>query len=289
MSENFKAASSAWDIISKSQPLINALIDSLREGVIPGNEQLDALQEILTKYLSELDCIEALERHFGNFYFQDYSSQEASDDVMIEDALKYPSTIQILHNAALKKLISIDSSQDAVQWLIQRHYLTPVYGSSIEGAGLYGITSKGHRCLTEKNIRQKLCKDDLSNEIPAALCIPPDKWSTLSLSQATVLKRFFDQVGIEDYMVFPAPEHRDVLIGCEISSAPDIQYVIAWTDAPTVLAGWKNYVQEMISTPSVSHITVVCRKKEEINELLDAVKDFKNIEKIYPFNFEVSE
>lgn len=292
MSKNLHPDSSAWNIISEVHPLLRSLIDALRENKIPNNECMAKIQNLLSSYISELEQSKTLARKFGVFSFQDSPQQDASDNVIIEEMSKKPDAIQILYTATIKKLISVEADnlpQDLVEWMVLNHYLAPVTSSLHNSDKLYSITSKGYSCLTKKKIRSRLCKNLPSDTIPKALRIAPEDWNFLTLFQASIIERYYEQKGVKDYMIIPARGQENVLLGCEISADPNIRYVFVWIDAPTVQTDWKSCLQETISAQSVSNITIVCQKKAEIRTLQDTVQDLKNADKIQISCVEVSE
>ena len=292
MSKNLYPDSSAWKIISEVHPLLRSLIDALRENTIPDIDRMAKIQHLLSSYVSELEQSKTLANKFGVFSFQDFLQQDVSDNTIIEEMLKKPDAIQILYTAAMKKLISVEADnlpQDLVEWMFLRHYLAPVTSAQQNSDKLYSITSKGYSCLTKKKIRSRLCNNLPSDTIPKALRIAPEDWNFLTLFQASIIERHYEQAGVKDYMIIPARGQKNVLLGCEISADPDIRYVFVWIDAPTVQTDWKACLQETISTQSVSNITIVCQKKAEMRTLQDTVQDLKNADKIQISYVEVSE
>lgn len=281
---------SAWDTISVAQPQLRFLIDSLQNNTIPDTIWLTQLRGILCDYILELDRTEELFQKFGSFSFQDTSLQGTSDRVIVDEMSQKPDAFQILSSIATKKLIrNDDTNRDTIEWLIRTNYLAPVSCALQDSNNLCSITSKGYSCLSKQKIRSRFCDEQTADPLPKTLRIPPEDWDVLSLYQASVIMQYYDQAGIRDYLIFPNQDKKNVLLGCEISSEPDIRYVCAWIDAPAVLPGWLSCMLELLNTQSISHITAVCRDKEEIGSLQDAVKNAPNADKIQISCLEVSE
>lgn len=292
MSAELHMGSSVWDIISGVHPQLRSLIDALRKNTIPEVTCLAEIQSILNNYILKLEQGEALARKFGCFSFYDAALLGTSDNVILDELSRKPGAFQTLYSAAMKKLVFAGADgipQDTIEWLVHTNYLAPVSCSFRNCGELYSITSKGYSCLAKQKIRVRFCEDHSTNTVPKALRIPPGDWDILTLFQASMINSYFFQLGIKDYMVFPVLNRKNILLGCEIAPDPDIRYVCAWVDHPTVLADWKSCIQEMICTQNISRITVVCPRKEEVDALQDVVMSLENSGKIQISCFEVSE
>ena len=280
-------AYSALKIIAKAQPLLDELLYSLHSNIIPSDQSMVELQSVLAEYITELEYNKRIEEQFGKYTFQDHSSWGCTNNMIINDLSKYQNEADILFDIAIKKLISQDDEvlfQDATQWLIQQGYLAPVEFKTSNNSGkYYTITSKGYLCFTEKRVLQKIKKDGIFCSVPTGLRVAPEAWSVFSMYQAIMLKNYYDQMGIADYILFAAPNCSDVLLGCEVSATPEVCYSTVWMNDFVLQDSWQKYVQETVEAQSVSQITIVYSLKENEKSIMSFVSGLAGKSKIHLF------
>lgn len=279
--------SSAFKIIANAQPLLDELLDSLHSNIIPSDQSVVALQSVLAEYISELEYHDRINEQFGKYTFQDHSGQGYTNNMILGDLSKYQNAADILFDIAIKKLISQEDEvlfQDAAQWLIQQGYLAPVeFETSDKSGKYYTITSKGYLCFTKKSVLRQIKKDGMFCAVPAGLRVAPESWNIFSMYQAIMLKNYYDQTGIADYILFAAPNCSDVLLGCEVSATPEVCYSTVWMNDFVSQDSWKKYVQETVEDQRVSRVTIVYSLKENEKSIMSFVSGLAGKNKIHLF------
>lgn len=278
------------EILSALCPMVERLVVSLRASVIPSEKDLLALQTMLQEYLSALSLVRPNREAFGEVQFANCSGEGVPDQTIAEELSRFPKAAEVLPVFAVRKLVSEADpmiAEEHTQWLIQHNYIAPVEIESAFGSGkAFALTGKGSLCFTRKKLLQKLKKSASLSAIPSGLRYFPEWWDTGSFCRAFLLQRFFACQGISDYLIFSAPKEKETLIGCEVSAAADIRYYYAWISETVSLARDQRYLRELVESPMVSDVTIICSGKNSIEEIIAFQSGLSMREKIHIYDLE---
>lgn len=272
-------------LLSALEPMLRGLIESLRRNTIPPERDIAELQTVLRGYLDGLHQQEPAGDGPGTVRFEDCSGRGTTDAELTGELSRCARAGEILFKAASRKLIAEQSpllSADGAQTLLQCGYLAPVeIRSSFSSGTFLTITSKGYRCFTRKGLAQQLRKAQGFPALPAGLRIPPEAWSASLFRKAILLYWYYERQGTREYLIFPAPQGQETLLGCAVPPAWDSGYSLAWIGGPDAPPQDAEYLRTLAGSPAVSAVTVVCPAKADLAALTAFAGQLPSKEKIH--------
>ena len=251
----------AEDSLGVIAPLLNRVLSALHANILPAVEDVSQLRSALLAYVAAIDLEASQTARYGELVFENCKDPYIPDADLIENQAMLPNMSQIMLRFAVKKLISPQDgviSEEMIQQLVRAGYAAPVSLHTQQNTETcYTLTSKGLLWFDRKKLSLKLRKDERFRALPAALQIDPDTWTAKTAYQAFTLKRYYACIH-SDYLLFPLPGDRDILLGCEVSSTSELHYCLTWVDSFIQNEALRAYLSELISAASNIRVTIVC-------------------------------
>lgn len=270
-----------------STPL-NNILRNLHANILPTAEEVLQLRSALQAYVAAIDFEASQAARYGKLVFENCKDPYIPDADLIENQMTLPNMSQVMLRFAVKKLVSPQDgviSEEMIQQLVRTGYIAPVSLHTQQDAEIcYTLTSKGLLWFDKKKLSLKLRKDECFRAIPAALQIDPDTWNAETAYQAFTLKRYYECIVHSDYLLFPLPGDRNILLGCEVSSTSELHYCLTWIDSFIQNEALRAYLLGLISAATDIRVTIICTtetQKAAVARLAHEISAEKQIESFY--------
>ena len=264
-------------------PALDMLLTILRIGSLPDEELNLRIRTLLKEYIDALDHEQELRKRIGTVTFADCPSIKLTEHDVINELSGNKENIIILNKIALQKLIPCDSpdiSGTTLKRLEEKGYIAKVSVQTPMVTGeYYTLASKGGMCISRKKLADKLIRSSNEIRVPMGLYHAPEKWSAAAFCKTAMISAYFQAAGVMDYFIFFAPGKGNTAIGCEISNAAEIRYIMAAVEEPNEIKQDISYIKNAVASKEVAGIKIVCTR-ETYTCIMEAYPDISQNNKI---------
>ena len=250
------------DVLNVVAPLLNSVLKALYANILPAAGDVLQLRSVLQAYVAAIDLEASQTARYGELVFENCKDLHIPDADLIANQAAVPNMSQVMLRFAVKKLVSLRDeviSREILQQLVRAGYAAPMsLHTQQDTETCYTLTSKGLIWFDRKKLSLKLRKDERFRAIPTALQIDPDTWNAETAYQAFTLKRYYECIAHSDYLLFPLPGDRNILLGCEVSSTSGLHYCLVWNDSFMQNKALRAYLLELISVATDIRVTIIC-------------------------------
>lgn len=267
---------------------LNSVLKDLHADMLPKAGAVLQLRSTLQAYVAAIDLEASRTAQYGELVFENCKDSYVPDADLIENQATVPNMSQVMLRFAVKKLVSPRDeaiSEEILRQLVHAGYAAPMsLHTQQDTETCYTLTSKGLLWFDRKKLSLKLRKDERFRALPAALQIDPDTWNAETAYQAFTLTRYYEHIVHSDVLLFPLPNDRNILLGCEVSSTNELQYCLAWIESFLRKEPLRAYLRELISAEPDIRVTIVCTTQTQKTESMNFVRELSaegQIEVVY--------
>lgn len=269
----------------KLKCVLKELLANLQEGTIPEEKELLELKQGFQHYNDEVREIKAkkvrLERESEEKrrLLAEKQKQVTFSDILPAESdepfdIKY---FEVLENVRLVKYLVLqklvpemddDEYAQFVGYLMENSYITRVSVSVLgEKHEYHMLTSKGWYMVKQKDNLAAARATDPSFIIPEKLLSDPANWETETFLQAVILRKYYEGLGVSEFVVFTGDGDDQMLFGCEIRDSYSVSYSFAACFAQKKEKSEAAILYEVTKSDKIDDLTIVLINGEEEKRL----------------------
>lgn len=228
------------------EPLLNELLEEVREKNSPPTEQIDRACELLQKYLDELSK--------GPLSEVEIDFTDIPPDLTAADEIKNIDQWPLLYRIGMQKVLSSENTHleyEQIEVLKNHGYLVDgAIVSKYRKDNFYVVTSKGLEALgTLTSFWQR---------IPKPVSVFMQSGDRIKLCQAAAISLYYrfmaDSV---NYFTFVFPEYPDFMFGCQIGKEEENIYVMAGIAPSEKQKKIEEMMQEFGKKHAISKLVII--------------------------------
>ena len=263
---------------------LEELLTNLQYGIMPEEDKISGLKQSFQKYNDEIKEIKAEKiRREQEAAEKRRLLTEKQKQVTFRDILPTESDatfdtkyFQVLENVRLIKYLVLqklvpemleDEHSQFVGYLTENGYIVETTVKVLDEIKKYHmLTSKGWHMLRQKNNLEAARATDLSFGLPERMLSEPAIWETEVFQQAAVLRKYYEEKGISEFVVFTDSDEQ-MLFGCEIRDSYSVSYSFAACFVQGNEKSEAAILYEMAKSDRIDELTVVLLDDDEEKRL----------------------
>ena len=256
------------------------ILKQLRQGNVPDKETVSGLQQLFQEYLDTCRKAKTIpedthplegSKKTGKVIWRNVLPDGQAVCMPEEDFFGNTNNIKLLKRLVLKKLIpetEIAGDTSLVDYLAEAGYVAAVsMDSEALSQRYYLLTTKGWHCLSDERVREILTEKDPSFVFPKKVLSNPENWTEPTFFKLARMQKYFEGLGITDYMIFADQKEPQMQFGCEIRDSYSVSYCFAADFDGNLEVKESARLYELGRSDKVDELVVIVHSKEEENRL----------------------